>query len=126
VGVPLYRTAGLRSVSTGFGFSVDSLLSNVTFCIESEYAFFELIIGLGSDYFPLLWLACTAEILIADEQRLLHQGPLSSRKNGASGEQIRKSSPSGDGFARGDMAPRGARLSGRALQAQGVMLLSLP
>jgi hypothetical protein len=32
----------------------DCLLSDVTFCIESEDALFELIIGLGPDYFRLL------------------------------------------------------------------------
>jgi hypothetical protein len=33
--------------------SVDRLLSDATFCIESEDALFELILGLGCDYFGL-------------------------------------------------------------------------
>jgi hypothetical protein len=34
--------------------AVEHLLSDVTFCIESKDAFFEFLLGFGSDYFRLL------------------------------------------------------------------------
>jgi hypothetical protein len=34
--------------------AVDSVLSDCGVCIESEASFFEVLVGLGSDYFPLL------------------------------------------------------------------------
>jgi hypothetical protein len=33
--------------------AVEIILSDAIFCIESEEALFELILGLGPDYFPL-------------------------------------------------------------------------